>query len=138
MRSRTAFALTTALTASSIGLTGGRAAAYQPGPLCAFPEGARAAFTPSRPLVPEDAPMCAPHAQPRPERPIDAEQARRALQRARQLAERGRHADAVLALRVAARVYPRLADRFALEEAEYRMADGADELACRAYERALE
>ncbi|MCZ7677763.1 MAG: hypothetical protein M5U28_02875 [Sandaracinaceae bacterium] len=82
--------------------------------------------------------MCALRAPARADRPLDDAEARRALARARSLAERGRHAEALLALRIVERVYPRLADRVALEEADYRMADGADAQACRAYERAAE
>lgn len=119
-----------------------RAAAYDPEPLCAYPEGARASFrfTPSWLAPPAEvtAPMCAPRAHAPDERPLDDAEARRALSRARRLAERGRYAEALLALRVVERVYPRLADRVALEEAGYRMADGADAQACRAYERAAE
>lgn len=141
MRSRIAFVLS--LSAWFLVLVPERrAAAYDPEPLCAYPEGARATFrfTPSWLTPPPEvtAPMCAPRAPARADRPLDDAEARRALARARSLAERGRHAEALLALRIVERVYPRLADRVALEEADYRMADGADAQACRAYERAAE
>lgn len=117
------------------------ARAYGPAPLCSYPEDARgdAAFTPYPDDEHEPVPMCAPRT---PElvfdREIDDREARAALARARRLAERGDHANAVLALRIVARRFPRLADRLALEEGEYRMADGAHAQACAAFRRATE
>lgn len=114
--------------------------AYDPEPLCSYPDDPRGdvAFTPYlRPEAPRTL-MCAPRAPAEPlfDSSLDDEDARRALARARSLAERGRYAEAVLALRVVEKRFPRLVDRLALEEGEYRMKDGADRLACEAFERA--
>ncbi|HJL20430.1 MAG TPA: lytic transglycosylase domain-containing protein [Sandaracinaceae bacterium LLY-WYZ-13_1] len=117
-------------------------AAFDPEPVCAHPVTSDPgllgpSFEDAMSIDP--APMCAPSEAPVavPER-LDDDDAREALARARRLAADGRHAAAVLALRVTAEAVPELADRLALEEAGYRMADGADALACEAYERATE
>jgi soluble lytic murein transglycosylase len=87
--------------------------------------------------------MCAPRATSTEARAhsadaLDTRAAREALARARSLASSGRLTEAVLALRVVERALPELADRVALEEAEYRMQAGADALACQAFERAMQ
>lgn len=119
--------------------------AYNPEPLCSHPEDVRGdtAFTPDVPpddFEPESVPMCAPRrsAEPVFDGSLDDDDATRALERARALAQSGRHGEAILALRVVQARFPRLADRLALEEGEYRMADGADAQACDAFRRAAE
>ncbi len=136
------------LTLVSLLITGlcwpGTADAYDPLPLCSYPSTSQSLvlFTPawlheassaSPPM------MCsASEAEPRFDRDLGARDARTALRRARRLADVGRHEEAILALRVVEQALPRIADRVALEEAQVRMAEGADERACAAFARAAE
>ncbi|MFK7989197.1 MAG: transglycosylase SLT domain-containing protein [Sandaracinaceae bacterium] len=110
--------------------------AFDPNLLCAVPTAGGpepAAFA-----IPLATPvMCAPQALGA-EAPIEAEDAAEALSHARSLAEAGRHREAILSLRVVAEAEPLLADRLALQEADYRMAAGPSTAACEAYSRALE
>lgn len=142
VRSKTFEVLTISVTFTAGLVLVPEAAAYDPAPLCAYPDGAQAEarFTPSWSEPPDEPSMCAPREAPSIafEAVIDADEARAALARARRLARTGRPNEALLALRVVERAFPDLADRVALEEAAYRMLDGADALACQAYARAAE
>lgn len=113
------------------------AAAWATGPICAYP-----VSSPWDPFVGPPAPilMCDPtgYAESTREDAPSEGDARAALATARRLHAAGRHDAAVLHLRAAAEAEPILADRFALEEADYRMAAGPDEHACEAYARAME
>lgn len=138
MHSRAIFVSTSIL---FVGLLPGESLAYDPPLLCAHPRTPNSGdlFGPELTAALEPAPMCGPvdpavYAVPR----LDDGDARRALRAARALAESGRPNAAILRLRIVSEAFPELADRVALEEAEYRMAAGPDPRACDAYERAAE
>lgn len=122
------------------------ASAFDPAPLCAYPEtrlpGSVALQLDMSEPEPAPAPpllACDPVGMQAPRTPLPMNapsDAREALDEARRLASAGRPAEAVLQLRAVAEAAPDLADRLALEEGDYRMAAGDHENACEAYERA--
>jgi len=124
------------LTALAVMLGTSHASAWD-GPLCAIDETMVGPAIEVEPVIP----MCSLDAPPV---PVPAElgagvgdlDARRALNRARELTEAGRYSEAFLSLRVVQTAFPNLEDRLALTRAEIHLAAGEPREAREAFELA--